>query len=250
MWFLYHLQAKPLSVEVVLFNLTMLQQFFGVENIIGLYWTLQIELIFYGLCAALFWLGALHQPVHGCIMVCAMLVAGVGLAAARFLFERKLPLALPLSLAVMFWAYCWRCLIIDKAEGAGRAVVISTAAFAVLIVPICVLGYSKDTGLGESWGKYVVTYVASLGIFALSTTKFRVGNAMAVYVGLISYSVYLFGPIGQEMALMLCRPLAAEVPLHVTAAVAILITLAIASLVYLAIERPAISVGRTAIKKL
>ena len=42
----------------MLANLTMLQQFAGIENVIGLYWTLQIELIFYGLCVLLFCAGS------------------------------------------------------------------------------------------------------------------------------------------------------------------------------------------------
>ena len=45
----------------VVANVTMLQQFFGIENVLGIYWTLQIELIFYALCVGLFIIGLLRR---------------------------------------------------------------------------------------------------------------------------------------------------------------------------------------------
>lgn len=46
--------AKAFSLAVIAINATMLQGFVFVENVIGLYWTLQIEITFYVLCILLF----------------------------------------------------------------------------------------------------------------------------------------------------------------------------------------------------
>ena len=52
---------KHVDAPEVAANVTMLQQFFGIENVLGIYWTLQIELIFYALCIGLFIIGLLQK---------------------------------------------------------------------------------------------------------------------------------------------------------------------------------------------
>ena len=52
----------PFSPQTVLLNLTMIQSIFGAPDVLGLYWTLRLELIFYIACALLFTLGVLQQP--------------------------------------------------------------------------------------------------------------------------------------------------------------------------------------------
>lgn len=89
-------------------TLTMLQHFFGIDNIIGLYWTLQIELIFYVACSTLFLAGLLKKPEHIMTITVALLVAALALALARYETGRKLPVALPLALSVMFLGFAWR----------------------------------------------------------------------------------------------------------------------------------------------
>ena len=51
------------STGEILVNLTMLQEFFGVAEVDGVYWTLTRELIFYGLVLAVFSLGLLRHVV-------------------------------------------------------------------------------------------------------------------------------------------------------------------------------------------
>jgi peptidoglycan/LPS O-acetylase OafA/YrhL len=55
---------QHVDAPLVVANVTMLQQFFGIENILGIYWTLQIELIFYALCVGLFVIGLLQKTKH------------------------------------------------------------------------------------------------------------------------------------------------------------------------------------------
>ena len=61
LYFLYYLHSDHISYGAIAINFTMLQQFFAFHNIIDLYWTLQIELIFYGICVLLFLIGILDQ---------------------------------------------------------------------------------------------------------------------------------------------------------------------------------------------
>src|ERR1700733_7571411 len=61
LYVLYYLQSIPVPVGIAVVNLTMLQQFFGLPNIIDAYWTLQIELVFYATCLILFLCGVLDR---------------------------------------------------------------------------------------------------------------------------------------------------------------------------------------------
>ena len=56
-------------------NLTMLQEFFHVPSVDGVYWTLEVELLFYALALAVFWTGMLpraHLLVAGWLAVSAL----------------------------------------------------------------------------------------------------------------------------------------------------------------------------------
>ena len=99
---LFGFQHRPISTLLVVSNLTMLQQFFGLPDILGTYWTLQIELIFYFLCALLFASNRLAEvrTVVGAIVL--FLAAAVVLSGFRYFSGIRLPVALPLALGIMF----------------------------------------------------------------------------------------------------------------------------------------------------
>jgi peptidoglycan/LPS O-acetylase OafA/YrhL len=65
-------------LRVMLVNATMLQGFTTTPDVLGLYWTLKIELIFYVLCATLHWLGALHNPRLIILAAWALLLTSKG----------------------------------------------------------------------------------------------------------------------------------------------------------------------------
>src|SRR5690242_8364575 len=62
-------------------NLTMVHEFFGVPSVDGVYWTLEVELLFYALALAVFWAGLLPR---------AHLVVGAWLALSALLFYSPL----------------------------------------------------------------------------------------------------------------------------------------------------------------
>ncbi|RZK88582.1 MAG: acyltransferase [Methylobacterium sp.] len=225
-------------------NMTMLQQFLGVENIIGLYWTLQIELIFYAICVGLFVIGRLDDRTGAVVCALSLIAAAVVLAGLRFHLERKFPVAVPLSLAVMFWGLCLRYHVFEQRAGWGSASALVTAALILAVPLVSVLAYNRDMGFHESWVKYVITYWLAMALFALLGVKVRIEGRVFVGLGAISYSIYLFGPVVQvvlEHALAGYEPV---VPVHVFAAATALVTVGVATLMYRWIERPAIALGR------
>ena len=247
LFFLFVLPGHAVSPQLVIMNMTMLQQFFGVQNIIELYWTLQIELIFYVICAMLFAMKRLDDVriVTGAglfFIACAVI-----LGAFRFFLEKKYPVALPLSLSVMFWGLCIRFYAMDR-ELWRRPLIIITAALIVFIPIVSMLAYNKDMGFQETWYKYTATYYLAIALFYLLYRYIRITNPVFVYLGTISYSVYLFGYVVQEALLRVFGNDIFLLPVHVFMLVTSIATIAVASVVYRWVEAPAVALGRKIIK--
>ena len=179
-------------LPVILLNLTMLQKFFGKMDIIGVFWTLQIELIFYFLCVFLF---AIKRLNHQLTVLWTLVPLGLAAAAVRFVTYKQIPVAIFLALLLMFLGDTLRA----YREGTVRKAQVhqSLALVLVSIVPICYLGYQKE------FLRYLLTYYSAIATFYVSflnAEKFsnsplicRISN----FIGDISYGVYLTGAVLQ-----------------------------------------------------
>lgn len=238
--FLFAMQGKSVSTVNILANITMLQQFVGQENLIGVYWTLQIELIFYAVSAAMFAINVLQKPRAAFWASVFFIICALALAVVRFILEKKLPVALPLALSVMFWGLSWRYRLAPGASDQDRKLSLGLTAILLVMVPIIsILAYNVDQGFGETWYRYTLSYYSAIGLFVLLTTKVRITNPLFVKLGLISYSIYLLGPIAQVLvqnAIGVDR--LAHIPIHLVILVATLVTIAAAWLVYRFVEHP------------
>lgn len=248
--FLFVLPGESVSPWLVPVNLLMIQQFVGVTNIIGLYWTLQIELIFYGLCVALFWFGLLDRRHTAAACALVTLAAAIGLAYLRFALERKFPVALPLALSVMFWGLCVRNRFIGQNPGSGRNLALVTTALVAAIPVVSLLAYNQDLGFQETWYRYTIAYWLALALFFGLTRYVPITNRPFVYLGTVSYSVYLFSPVAQAFVERAFGATLAPLPILAFTLVTALVTVAAASLVYHTVEAPMIACGRRIARRL
>lgn len=241
----FHLRGEPFGVPQVLANMTMLQQFMGQPNAIGVYWTLQLELIFYALCVAMFLIGRLREPRFVMGIALAMLFGTLAVAGARFVTAKNLPVAIPLSLTVMLLGLLWRFALVEGDALARRYATWLAAALVLLLPAISVLAYNRDTGLQETWYRYTLSYYAALLLFFVLTTRWRLHAPAFQFLGRISYSVYLLGAVMQELLFLAAPPERFRaVPAHVYVVATMALTIVAATLAYRFVEKPSIAIGR------
>lgn len=236
----YFIIGNVSSLEFIV-NFTMLQQFLGFKNIIGLYWTLQIEMIFYFLVVLVFilnWLGNIKKEF---ILSLVFLFLALVMAYFRFELDIKLPVAIPLSLSLMFFGAYYRTLALFDNPKAEKLTKIYCLLYFILIPIICVLGYNKEMGFNESWYKYTITYFSGITLFFL-IGKYRPSNFYTEYLGKISYSLYLFHPI----IIYILQKIDFEIPLngYLKLIITLIITILFSHYSYAFIENPSINYGK------
>ncbi len=230
----------PVTHRMILINLTMLQQFVNVPNLLGVFWTLQIELLFYIAVTGLLVSGKLHDRKTITLCYAACCVGALILAALRWHTGHKLPVALLIALAMMFLATHIR---MRRLEGKpGDTVMI--LSFLGMLVPTCLLGYTGRVDPQDDSMRWIVAYSLALALF-LAFERARSAPRPLVLLGAVSYSLYLLGHI----AIFVCRR---AMPTHpwIAMAYALLLAILVSSTSFLMIERPMHELGRRLSKRI
>jgi peptidoglycan/LPS O-acetylase OafA/YrhL len=224
-------------------NLSMVQALLGFDDVVGLYWTLFIELVFYGLCLLLFTSGKLYDLGVRTRCALGMLVLGLILAVFRELTERKIPVALPLALSLMFFGSIWRqWLLGEHSRQLTRCLVVLSGAYLLLLPPTLLLAYGENLVEGEAGGRYLLTYTLAIVSFLLLTRSVRLQHPALVWLGSVSYSLYLLHP----SMLLLSQYLLSGLPLPplYAAVLGTALTLGAADLSFRYLETPFIQWGK------
>uniref|UniRef100_A0A9E7ZW27 Acyltransferase n=1 Tax=Bosea sp. NBC_00436 TaxID=2969620 RepID=A0A9E7ZW27_9HYPH len=234
------------SAATLLANLTMAPPLFGQPWLSPIYWTLFVELAFYGLAALLFATGLLRNMV-------ALLGLSLGLIAVTVLpVELRLhgiaglPVQyLGMHLSFLFLGLLLRLWLIERRTGARLAAWV--LGFAQLAAVIAVSPFSLARGdhfIMEGLAPVFAAYLLAFAVFLAAVRLERPRSALLARIGLISYALYLFhGPVNAAVYRFL--PLTGERGDLITMLVCIGLTLALSWLVYRTVERPMIGLGRS-----
>lgn len=250
------LYNTPSSTSTVLANTTMLQGFFAKPHLNGLYWTLQVELVFYCFCAFLYYFKVLENIKIIFAIIAVSFVVFVVIQCIPVLSGKTIALhkefqLLPYLLSVMFLGYFYRKLYDDKHNNLPlnkplyHFTIIATLmclGLPIFLLMSNLIGYelvdhSFRFGTGHSLG-FLLFFSGVL--FLKNIPK------LILWFGTISYSLYLFHPIVMRLISQMTNQYNILQGYHISFYILIsaIISIFIAYIIYMYIEKPAIKIGQ------
>ncbi len=230
------------DLATILANASMFQAFVGRADIVPVYWTLALELLFYGACAALYGKGWLGNARIIALAIGLLLVAALALSGLSLVGGRHWPANIPFNLSLMFMGTLTRQAWLERDAAAQKRMPIMLAA---TMVALPLIQWGACFGSQSAYIQpipFTTAYAAALVLFLLVLKGNWQSGPLWLWLGSISYSVYLVhGPWLQAMVTWF-QPLSpATAPLFLAAV--IVLTLGSAHLVYRLVERPCLRIG-------
>jgi peptidoglycan/LPS O-acetylase OafA/YrhL len=248
-WLLPQLGEIDFSAVQLVANTTMLQTAFRQPNVLDVYWTLFIELVFYAMCLAVFSAGRLGSAKAIFCIFSALLVAAMGGAVARHAGQPGIPAALPLYLAVMWFAACLRLAVLHGDAQARQLCRVMLPMLLLAIPAVWATAYD-DNSHKESVLADISAFYLALLLFLGCVKRRWFTPGWLVYVGGISYSLYLFHPLMLELGAYWARPLAWPVSGLVQVVATLVLSFLLSHAVYRWVERPAVRLGKQLVHRL
>ncbi len=227
-------------------NATMFQQFLGIPDALGIYWTLGLELAFYGLCSGLFVVGCLEKKR----ILAGLSVAGViGLSlAALFVLHRSLPFGRILLLVIAFAGSYLHSVFTGRES--FRSYLSSFLPFILAAITL---------GLWVRFGRYppsrdetepvfsflcvIASWLAAYGIFLLLfQLRSKEFPRFSLWLGTVSYSLYL-------VHLFAIHFVPHIFPASVWFVLVVLSSISISPITWRLIEQPGIAFGRKLLRR-
>jgi peptidoglycan/LPS O-acetylase OafA/YrhL len=242
--------APPGDYSALLANVTMLPTLLGFEPMMGLYWTLETELVFYLFAVVVYQAGQLFRPValfwiiFALIAMFAAVMFGV-LPSPRLLAWKSLPL----NLSFMFWGALFHAVVFNAGLQAHRkkwkVLLLISAGFILLPSFYTFIRFFSSSSPDDL--RWAVSYPAAVLAFVLIFFAKGGWTQRVSGLGVISYSMYLLHPVALAMVTTFLNSRAidvrmAQLPLMTAVTIGITVTLSIMS--YFLLEKPCIFIGR------
>ncbi|NML17769.1 acyltransferase family protein [Azohydromonas caseinilytica] len=226
-------------------NLSMVQLLLGHEDVLSVYWTLLVELVFYASCLVVFSLGRLRSPAWCAGMVCALLAVALVGSVLRARGYALAPVGVPLYLAIMWFSAGLRLWLLEKLPGAGHCCLLVLPLLLVLF-PVAWSTAYDDHSHRESVLAVITAFYAGLALFFWCVLRRRFASPLLVRLGALSYALYLFHPLALDLAQTAALRWSPSWPWSVVTLAALTLALSFlaAAVVQRWLEMPGIAAGK------
>jgi peptidoglycan/LPS O-acetylase OafA/YrhL len=238
---------SPASYDATTYaaNVTMFQRFIGFTNVNNLYWTLAVELVFYGLCVVLFVTGVLANLRRMVMLFWALTAYAVLAAMVHRYTDIYLPYGTPMFLTFMIGGSILRHM--DE-EGIAKDARF-WGGFALYISALAAMSYNfyfDPLEFHKVWHRDFLCNTLAIAIFFVFTYVYTLRLRALSYIGLISYSFYLFHALlGDWIVLQLeTAGWVSSMSPYVLIAILFAAAIGFSAVTYHLIERPAMNFGR------
>ncbi len=198
-WSHYYMMDLPFSASLVLANSTMIPAVLGQPFMMGLYWTLETELLFYVLMGFMFMLSMLTNS-RRIVLLMLMLLGVLGLFYLCIDLRPSLPhwYSTPYHLLLMFCGVLYRYVEDDnhteRSVQRDRRLMFIVGISTVFLPLLANLYLVSVDNLVENL-QDVRSYLCGIGIFFLGMRTRLFNVSWLSRMGLISYSMYLLHPV-------------------------------------------------------
>ena len=252
---LWPLGGQQLNSHIIGGNATMLPAFFSQPFVIGLYWTLETELLFYVLASLLFYFGLIRNSA---VLLGLTILLYVLLLVFTFVpsTQPALPhwVATPYHLSLMLLGVSMRYAYDESEKEKSARYSLKNIAYLhlliLLLIPIYILANYFLRGI-ETNLTDAIAYLIGISIFVIGLKALKTAPSFLVYLGMISYSIYLLHPI----VFTLVRKLVVKTPelhnLHLSIYLIICAvgTIILSAITYRFLEAPANKLGKKLARK-
>ncbi|MDX2237463.1 MAG: acyltransferase [Hyphomonadaceae bacterium] len=249
------IDGPDITPAMIAANATMLPSLFGQYQVVGVYWTLEVELAFYVLLAAIFWRAPLSGDGAARLAFLTLgLCIAYGVVARPLGWSDKPPLNDRLFQALLHLSIMFAGVAVRRHWDAGGSSAAMRGAPPLLLAlaatwSALLVGGAAAQIVAEGFGpgalRTPLTYAAAIAIFFFGLARRETG-VIGPLLGDRSYSLYLIH-VPVIIALVdVTRAFELEAlrSFPIFASVSVALSLALAQAMYVWIEKPAIAMGR------
>lgn len=235
------------DLVTILANVTMFQAFAAQADVVPVYWTLALELLFYTACAALYWKGWMGNARVIALAAGLLLLAALALSSLSLIGGRHWPANIPFNISLMFMGTLTRLAWLEQNAAAQKIMPVMLAA---TLVALPLIQWGACFGSHSAYIQplpFTTAYGAAIALFLLVLKGGWQSGPIWLWLGTISYSAYLVhGPWLQAMVTWFGPLSPATAPFFLAAVT--MLTLGSAQLVYWLVERPCLRIGQRYIR--